>query len=147
MTFSDFILEPSDQTDCAGDAEGARLKFTNVGSDDLRALPFKLCGQSIPDPVYSNTNSMQITLCTGINGRKGFNASYVAIPEQERKFIVFIKTLCRLPSKVTVLFICAICFITNQNQELWILTLIVCIARALGLGGDITIFGQTSQNL
>lgn len=80
ITFHNFSLSPGDlHTDCR-DAQGARLFISNVASTEQSRDPFELCGQSIPNPVYTSTNSIQVRLKTVIqHGVVGFNASYEAI--------------------------------------------------------------------
>lgn len=60
LSFLNFTLEKGQNTDCSGpNFGGASLIITNVASDDGRS-PFRLCGQSIPDPVYETvTNDMR----------------------------------------------------------------------------------------
>ena len=41
-----------------------------------------LCGQSLPPPVYSVENSIQVTFTSLTNQYSGFNASYTAITYQ-----------------------------------------------------------------
>ena len=56
----------------------ARVTITNVGSDDGRN-PFQLYGQSLPYPVYSVGNSIQVIFTSLTSQSSGFNASYTAI--------------------------------------------------------------------
>lgn len=93
ITFHNFSLSPDDlKTDCT-DAQGARLLISNVASTEQARDPFQLCGQSIPDPVYTSTNSFQVRLTTtGSHGVVGFNASYAAISPD---------TLCPAMAKLT----------------------------------------------
>ena len=56
----------------------ARVTITNVASDDNRQ-PFQLYGQSVPSPVYSVGNSIELIFTTFTEQYSGFNASYVAI--------------------------------------------------------------------
>ena len=78
ITFHNFTLSPNEQTNCR-DAQGARLRITNVASTDGN-YPFELCGdQSVPQPLYSAGNSVLVRLTTGPNPLPGFNASYEAV--------------------------------------------------------------------
>ena len=85
LTFLHFTLEPNEQTDCTGSRGGARVFITNVASDD-GATEFKLCGQSIPDPVYSVGNFVQVRLLSLNNVFSGFNLTYEAITLQDGKY-------------------------------------------------------------
>ena len=90
MSFLNFTLEPGQNTDCTGsNLGGASVTITNIASDDGRS-PFTLCGQNIPDPVYSDTNSIQITLVTSTNRHPGFNASYETVTDEMCKFLCVI---------------------------------------------------------
>ena len=62
----------------------ARVTITNVASDDNRQ-PFQLYGQSIPSPVYSMGNSIQVRFFTLTEQHSGFNASYTAITYESGK--------------------------------------------------------------
>lgn len=84
LTFLNFTLEPFEQTDCRGSLGGARVFITNVASDD-GAQEFKLCGQQIPDPVYSVGHFVQVRLLSGNNVFSGFNLTYEAISPQDGK--------------------------------------------------------------
>ena len=84
LTFHNFTLEPDEKTDCTGSLGGARLLITNVASDD-GAQEFKLCGQEIPNPVYSVGNFVQVSLRTLNNAFSGFNLTYEAISPQDGK--------------------------------------------------------------
>ena len=84
LTFLNFTLEPSEQTDCRGSLGGARVFITNVASDDGEP-EFKLCGQQIPDPVYSVGNFVQVQLLSLNNVFSGFNLTYEAISPQDGK--------------------------------------------------------------
>ena len=55
-----------------------RVTITNVASGDGRN-PFQLYGQSLPHPVYSVGNSVQVIFASLTNQSSGFNASYEAI--------------------------------------------------------------------
>ena len=61
---------------------GARVTITNVASDDNRQ-PFQLYGQSVPSPVYSAGNSIQVIFTTSTDQYSGFNASYNAVITSE----------------------------------------------------------------
>ena len=80
ITFHAFSLSPADKkTDCTS-AQGARLRISDVASTEQAKDTFELCGQSIPSPVYTSTNSIQVRLKTvAQHGVIGFNASYEAI--------------------------------------------------------------------
>ena len=60
-------------------SSGSRVTITNVASDDGRQ-PFQLYGSSLPDPVYSVGNSIQVIFTSLTHQYPGFNASYMAIP-------------------------------------------------------------------
>ena len=89
MSFLNFTLEQGQTTDCGGAPGGALVEITNIASDDGRS-PFQLCGQNIPDPVYSDTNSIQITLKTASSELPGFNASYETVTDEMCKFLCVI---------------------------------------------------------
>ena len=80
ITFHAFLLSQDDtKTDCS-DAQGARLRISDVASTEQAKDTFELCGQSIPSPVYTSTNTIQVRLKTvAQHGVIGFNASYEAI--------------------------------------------------------------------
>ena len=59
LSFVYFRLEPHQYIPCYHYAHGARATVTNVASDD-GYQPFTLCGQSLPLPVYSVGNSVQV---------------------------------------------------------------------------------------
>ena len=78
LSFFYFRLEPNQYSPCYDDTPGARVAVTNVASDD-GYQPFMLCGQSLPHPVYSVGNSVQV-IFTSLNSQyPGFNATYTAI--------------------------------------------------------------------
>ena len=90
MSFLNFTLEPGQNTDCTGsNLGGASVTITSIASNDGRT-PFKLCGQNIPAPVYSDANSIQITLVTSANRYPGFNASYETVTNEMCKFLCVI---------------------------------------------------------
>ena len=84
LTFLNFTLEPSEETDCRGSLGGARVFITNVASDDGEVV-FKLCGQQIPDPVYSVGNFVQVQLLSLNNVFSGFKLTYKAVSPQDGK--------------------------------------------------------------
>ena len=57
---------------------GDRVTITNVASDDGNQ-PFQLYGWSLPAPVYSVGNSIQVIFTSLTSQFSGFNASYTAI--------------------------------------------------------------------
>ena len=87
LTFLNFTLEPNEETDCSNSLGGARVFITNVASDD-GAQEFKLCGQNIPNPVYSVGNFVQVRLLSLNNVFSGFNLTYEAISPQDGKYTV-----------------------------------------------------------
>ena len=78
LSFLYFRLEPYQYSPCYYSAPGARVTVTNVTSDD-GYQPFMLCGQQLPDPVYSVGNSMQVIFTSLSSQYSGFNATYTAI--------------------------------------------------------------------
>ena len=56
----------------------ARLTITNVASDNGNQ-PFQLYGSSLPYPVYSVGNFIQVIFTSQFYQYSGFNASYMAI--------------------------------------------------------------------
>ena len=79
LSFFYFRLEPNQYIPCYNAPE-ARVTVTNVASDD-GYQPFMLCGQSLPHPVYSVGNSVQV-IFTSLNSQyAGFNATYTAITD------------------------------------------------------------------
>ena len=78
LTFLNFTLEPNEQTDCTGSFGGARVFITNVASDD-GSQDIRLCGQNIPNPVFSVANFIQVRFLSGNNVFSGFKAFYQAI--------------------------------------------------------------------
>ena len=77
LSFLYFRLEPHQYTPCY-DASEARVTVTNVASDN-HYYPFTLCGQSLPSPVYSMGNSVQVIFTSLSSQYPGFNATYTAI--------------------------------------------------------------------
>ena len=84
VTFFSFALDPTHNANCLGDTGIPHVFISNVASDDA-ASEFKICGTRLPHPVYSVGKSIQVRLVTGTNGYQGFNASYEAIDEGQRK--------------------------------------------------------------
>ena len=84
LSFFSFTLEPNKGSACIGEPPGARVFITNVASDNGRQ-DFQICGQDLPDPVYSVGNSILVRLQSLSNVYSGFNASYEAIDEELRK--------------------------------------------------------------
>lgn len=81
MTFLNFTLVINKDKYCSGaDSKSARIFITNVASHNGDPDDFKLCGQELPYPVYSEENFIRVRFesRTGIVN-KGFNASYKAI--------------------------------------------------------------------
>ena len=77
LSFLYFRLKPYQYIPCYHASE-ARVTVTNVASDD-GYQPFMLCGQSLPPPVYSVGNSVQVIFTSLSSQYPGFNASYTAI--------------------------------------------------------------------
>ena len=77
LSFLYFRLEPHQYIPCY-DAPEARVTVTNVASDNYY-YPFMLCGQSLPSPVYSVGNSVQVIFTSLSSQYPGFNATYTAI--------------------------------------------------------------------
>ena len=77
LSFFYFRLEPNQYIPCYNAPE-ARVTVTNVASDD-GYQPFMLCGQSLPPPVYSVGNSVQVIFTSLSSQYPGFNATYAAI--------------------------------------------------------------------
>ena len=88
ITFFSFTLEPDQNRACAGDSQGARIFITNVASDGGNQ-DFQMCGQRLPDPVYSVGNSIIVRLRSLSNVYSGFNASYEAKDGELRKSSLF----------------------------------------------------------
>ncbi|CAH3166501.1 unnamed protein product, partial [Porites lobata] len=78
LSFLYFRLEPDQYSSCYNNAPGARVTVTNVTSDD-GYQSFMLCGQQLPDPVYSVGNSVQVIFTSLSSQYSGFNATYTAI--------------------------------------------------------------------
>ena len=77
LSFLYFRLEPHQYFPCYNNPE-ARVTVTNVVSDD-GYQSFMLCGQSLPHPVYSVGNSVQVIFTSLRSQYPGFNATYTAI--------------------------------------------------------------------
>ena len=84
VTFFSFALDPTHNTNCLGSDGIPHVFISNVASDDGLS-EFKICGTTLPRPVYSVGNSIQVRLLTGGNAYQGFNASYEAIDEGQSK--------------------------------------------------------------
>ena len=81
LTFLSFTLVADENDDCAGAAaDSARVFITNVASHGGKPNDFKICGQKLPPPVYSEGNFIQVRFesRTGLLN-KGFNATFEAI--------------------------------------------------------------------
>ena len=78
LSFLYFRLGPYQYSSCYYNAPGARVTVTNVTSDD-GYQSFMLCGQQLPDPVYSVGNSVQVIFTSLSSQYSGFNATYTAI--------------------------------------------------------------------
>ena len=78
LGFFYFRLDANQNIPCYHYAPGARVTITNVASDD-GYQPFMLCGQSLPPPVYSVGNSVQVIFTSLSSQYPGFNATYTAI--------------------------------------------------------------------
>ena len=117
LTFLNFTLEPNEDTDCSNSLGGARVFITNVASDD-GAQEFKLCGQNIPNPVYSVGNFVQVRLLSVNNVFSGFNLTYEAISPQDgkrtctRKCDILYETSFSFPEA-------ALHLASTKNRDLW----------------------------
>ena len=92
LSFLYFRLEPYQYRHrCYYYVPGALVTVTNVASDD-GYQPFMLCGQKLPDPVYSVGNSVRV-IFTSLNSQyPGFNATYTAITYSSgRWYTLFIR--------------------------------------------------------
>ena len=74
-----FRLEPNQYVPCYNAPE-ARVTVRNVASDD-GYQPFMPCGQSLPHPVYSVENSVQVIFTSLSSQYPGFNATYTSITD------------------------------------------------------------------
>ena len=82
-----FTLVAGENDDCAGAAaDSARVFITNVASHGGKPNDFKICGQKLPPPVYSEGHFIQVRFesRTGLVN-KGFNAIFQAIDGDSRK--------------------------------------------------------------
>ena len=87
LTFLNFTLVAGENDDCAGAAADSALVFiTNVASHEGKPNDFKICGQKLPPPVYSEGNVIQVRFesRTGLV-HKGFNATFETIYRDSRK--------------------------------------------------------------
>ena len=82
-----FTLVAGENDDCAGAAaDSARVFITNVASHGGKPNDFKICGQKLPHPVYSEGNFIQVTFDSRAGlVNKGFNATFEAIDGDSRK--------------------------------------------------------------
>ena len=81
-----FTLVTGENDDCAGAAaDSARVFISNVASHGGKPGDFKICGQKLPPPVYSDGNFLQVTFESRATVNKGFNASFEAIDRDTRK--------------------------------------------------------------
>ena len=97
LTFLNFTLVAGENDDCAGAAaDSARVFITNVASHGGKPNDFKICGQKLPPPVYSEGNFIQVRFesRTGLVN-KGFNATFEAIDGDSRKSFFFRGSLWR----------------------------------------------------
>ena len=91
LTFLNFTLVAGENDDCAGAAaDSARVFITNVASHGGKPNDFKICGQKLPPPVYSEGNFIQVTFDSRAGlVNKGFNATFEAIDGDSRKSFFF----------------------------------------------------------
>ena len=91
LTFLNFTLVAGENDDCAGAAADSALVFiTNVASHEGKPNDFKICGQKLPPPVYSEGNFIQVTFDSRAGlVNKGFNATFEAIDGDSRKSFFF----------------------------------------------------------
>ena len=81
-----FTLVAGENDDCAGAAlTSARVFISNVASHGGEPDDFKICGQKLTPPVYSDGNFLQVTFESRNTVNKGFNASFEAIDRDTRK--------------------------------------------------------------
>ena len=86
LIFFNFTLEAGENHENAGAAStSARVFISNVASHDGNPGDFKICGQKLPSPVYSDGNFLQVTFESRDTVNKGFNASFEAIDRDTRK--------------------------------------------------------------
>ena len=101
LIFHNFTLEEQRNSNCVN-AQGARLKITNVASDDNQGN-FTLCGPTLPLPVYSTGNFMSLTLVSATNNVPGFNASYETITDEMCKWLKIL--MIRIMIMILLIFI------------------------------------------
>ena len=91
LTFLSFTLVAGENDDCAGAAaDSARVFITNVASHGGNPSDFKICGQKLPPPVYSEGNFIQVRFESRTGPvNKGFNATFEAIDGDSRKSFIF----------------------------------------------------------
>ena len=81
-----FTLVTDENDDCAGAAaDSARVFISNVASHGGKPFDFKICGQKLPPPVYSDGNFLLVRFESRATVNKGFNASFEAIDRDQRK--------------------------------------------------------------
>ena len=68
-------------------SSGAHVTITNVASDD-NVQPFYLYGSSLPAPVYSAGNSIEVIFTSLTDQYSGFNASYKAITSKSGMSVI-----------------------------------------------------------
>ena len=97
LTFLNFTLVAGENDDCAGAAaDSARVFITNVASHGGNPNDFKICGQKLPPPVYSEGNFIQVRFESRTSlVNKGFNATFEAIDADSRKSFIFLGSLWR----------------------------------------------------
>ena len=91
LSFLNFTLDPDPNviTECSRAAVAPFVRLTNVASNDDN-IPFELCGDEIPAPVYSVGNTIQIELISASSVYSGFNASYEAFTDVMSKSSPFL---------------------------------------------------------
>ena len=72
---------PPEDNPCYYGSPGARVTITNVATNN-NYHPFMLCGQSLPHPVYSVGNSVQVIFTSLSKQYSGFNAMYRAMTNE-----------------------------------------------------------------
>ena len=87
LTFLNFTLVAGENDDCAGAAaDSARIFITNVASHGGKPNDFKICGQKLTPPVYSEEHFFQVRFESRTGPvNKGFNAIFQAIDGDSRK--------------------------------------------------------------
>ena len=81
LTFLHFQLEQQQSSSCFSYAPGARVAITNVATN-YNYHPLMLCGQSLPHPVYSVGNSVQVIFTSLSKQYTGFDATYRAVTNE-----------------------------------------------------------------